>query len=110
MVDVSFEDLFDDKELGAPDDLSDQSMDALFEEAFRGYEACRESVEKIISRRVDVSTPTPAGAKNKARVLVTQGEGSSEVRVHRGRTHQVYPCTPIPVSYTHLTLPTKRIV
>ena len=46
MVDVSFEDLFDANEPGAPADMSDESMDALFEEAFRGYEAGRERVEK----------------------------------------------------------------
>ena len=70
--------------------VSDESMDALFEEAFRGHESFQEKIEKIASRRVAVSTPTP-DAKNEARVLVTQGEGSSEIRVHRGQTHQVYP-------------------
>ena len=95
MVNRSLEELFDASEPGAPDDSSDEFMDALFEAAFKGYESCQEKMKKIASRRVAVSTPTH-DAKNEVRVLVTQGEGSSEVRVHRGQTHQVYPCTPMP--------------
>ena len=56
---------------------------------------CRERIERITSRRVDVSAPTPE-EKDKARVLVTQGERSSEVKVHRRRTPDL-PSYPYPL-------------
>ena len=46
MVNRSFEDLFDASQPGAPNNSSDESMDALFEAAFRGYVSCWEKIEK----------------------------------------------------------------
>ena len=73
----------------------DDSMDALFKEALEEFEKCRQRVNKITDRRqkgVGVRTPTPTIETDTVnRDVLSQGEGSRQVRAHRGLTHQVFP-------------------
>ena len=64
----------------------------LFKEVFESFEECRKRLDKLRSGAA-ISTPTPT-TENNARLLVTQGERSHEVRVPRGGITR--SCTPIP--------------
>ena len=63
---------------------SNASIDEIFKEAFDSFEQAQRRLDRLDKLRngVAVRTPTPA-AESDARVMVTQGEGSHEVRVHR---------------------------
>ena len=79
------------------DDLlneSNNAMDELFAKAFETFEQARKRLDRLQAGAAE-STPAPTAEIN-VRVLVAQGEGSHEVRVSRGWTHQVFPCIPIP--------------
>ena len=67
-------------------DPSDATIDDIFKQAFETFELAQKRLDRLerLRRGVDISTPTPAVAESNARGLVTQGEGSHEVRVHRG--------------------------
>ena len=86
MVDESTEVPFD-----ASFDENETSPDDLFREAFEGVENCRKRLDRM-RPGIDVSTSTPA-VKN-TRALAAQGEGSREVRVHRGWTFGGTPTFP----------------
>ena len=75
-------------------DPSDATIDEIFQQAFDTFELAQRRLDRLerLRRGVEVSTPTPAIAERDARGLVTQGEGSHEVRVHRGWMHQIFPC------------------
>ena len=78
------------------DELLNKSSDAIdksFEEGCDSFEQCRKRSDKL-RFGAEVCTSTPV-TENNAMILVTQGEGSHEVRVPRGCAHLVFPCTPI---------------
>ena len=59
----------------------DESIDSLFQSAFESFKMCQDRLEKMGGQSsAVVSAPTPA-TRNAPEGLVTQGEGSSEVRV-----------------------------
>ena len=71
----SLEDLFEVEE--------NETIDDLFEEAFRDLEACRRSLDAMKSGKAS----TPA-LKDFDRGLVPQGEGGNVVRIPRRQVHQ----------------------
>ena len=96
MVDESIDALFEA-------DLDDSlSMDDLFSQALETVQECKSKVDRM--RGAGVSTFAPELlAEKKARALVAQGEGSCEVRVHRGRTHQSPSLTSCSLAILELT-------
>ena len=59
----------------------DESIDSLFQSAFELFKMCHDKLEKMDGQpSAVISAPTPA-TRNAPEGLVTQGEGSSEVRV-----------------------------